>query len=81
MNRGTIIGATGGLIAGVSLGALALASPAMALFSHNSASVAAPAAAQLGGTGNVRPARRSNTGWVNIPSNAADGPTAIRNGT
>ena len=48
MNRGTIIGATGGLIAGVSLGALALASPAMALFSHNGASVAAPAAAQLG---------------------------------
>ena len=44
MNRGTIIGATGGLIAGVSLGALALAAPAMALFNHNTASIAAPVA-------------------------------------
>lgn len=49
MNRGTVIGAMGGLVAGVSLGAIALATPAMALFNHNGASLAAPAAAQLAG--------------------------------
>lgn len=47
MNRGTVIGAAGGLIAGVSLGALALAAPSFALFAPHGASVAAPAAAQL----------------------------------
>jgi serine protease Do len=66
MNRGTIIGATGGLIAGVSLGAIALAAPAMALFSHNGASVAAPAAAQLGASVAGQQAR-----WGSVP-NLAD---------
>jgi serine protease Do len=63
MNRGTVIGAAGGLIAGVSLGALALASPAMALFSHGGASVAAPAAAQLGATIAGQQAR-----WGTLPN-------------
>ena len=66
MNRGTIIGATGGLIAGVSLGALALASPAMALFSHNGASIAAPAAAQL-----ATSVAGQQTRWGSVP-NLAD---------
>lgn len=65
MKRGTIIGATGGLIAGVSLGALALASPSFALF-NNSASVAAPAAAQL-----ALPAISQQARWGNLP-NLAD---------
>ncbi|HVY89403.1 MAG TPA: Do family serine endopeptidase [Hyphomonadaceae bacterium] len=47
MNRGTIIGATGGLIAGVSLATLALAAPSFALFGNNAASVAASAAGQF----------------------------------
>lgn len=66
MNRGTIIGATGGLIAGVSLGALALAAPAMALFSHNGASIAAPAAAQL-----AAPLAGQQARWGSVP-NLAD---------
>ncbi len=66
MNRGTIIGATGGLIAGVSLGALALASPAMALFSHTGASIAAPAAAQL-----AAPVAGQQARWGAVP-NLAD---------
>jgi serine protease Do len=41
-----VIGAAGGLIAGVSLGALALASPSFALFSNNAGQVAAPIVAQ-----------------------------------
>jgi serine protease Do len=62
MNRGTVIGAAGGLIAGVSLGAIALASPAMALFSPNGASLAAPAAAQL-----ALPAISQQARWGNLP--------------
>ena len=65
MKRGTIIGATGGLIAGVSLGALALAAPSFALFNH-SASLAAPAAAQL-----ALPAMSQQARWGNLP-NLAD---------
>jgi serine protease Do len=48
MKRGVVIGATGGLIAGVSLGALALAAPSWASFNGiHGAQVAAPAVAQL----------------------------------
>jgi len=65
MKRGTVIGATGGLIAGVSLGALALASPSFALFNQG-ASVAAPAAAQL-----ALPAISQQARWGNLP-NLAD---------
>jgi serine protease Do len=47
MKRGVILGATGGLIAGVSLGALALAAPSWASFNGiHAAQVAAPAVAQ-----------------------------------
>jgi len=63
MNRGVVVGAFGGLVAGVSLGALALASPA---FSHNSASVIAPAAAQL-----TLPAMAQQARWGTLP-NLAD---------
>src|SRR5690606_19557286 len=49
--RGVIIGATGGLVAGVSLGALALAAPSWASFSGlQAAQVTAPAVAQLAGS-------------------------------
>ena len=65
MKRGTIIGATGGLIAGVSLGALALAAPSFAFF-NNGASLAAPAAAQL-----TLPAISQQARWGNLP-NLAD---------
>jgi serine protease Do len=48
MKRGVIIGATGGLVAGVSLGALALAAPSWASFNGlHGAQLAAPAVAQL----------------------------------
>jgi serine protease Do len=48
MKRGVVIGAAGGLIAGVSLGALALAAPSWASFNGiHGAQVAAPAVAQL----------------------------------
>jgi serine protease Do len=47
----------------VSLGALALASPALALFSHNGASVTAPAAAQLAASAAGQQAR-----WGSIPN-------------
>lgn len=66
MKRGTVIGATGGLIAGVSLGALALAAPSFALFNQSAASVAAPAAAQLS-----LPAISQQARWGNLP-NLAD---------
>ena len=66
MKRGTVIGATGGLIAGVSLGALALAAPAFGLFSHNASSTAATAAAQL-----ALPAISQQARWGNLP-NLAD---------
>ena len=66
MNRGVVIGAVGGLVAGVSLGALALASPSFALFSQNGASVAAPAAAQL-----ALPAMAQEARWGSLP-NLAD---------
>lgn len=62
MNRGVIVGAVGGLVAGVSLGALALASPSFALFSQHSASVAAPAAAQL-----ALPAMSQQARWGVLP--------------
>jgi serine protease Do len=66
MNRGVVIGAVGGLVAGVSLGALALASPSFALFSQNGASVAASAAAQL-----ALPAMAQEARWGSLP-NLAD---------
>ena len=66
MNRGVVIGAVGGLVAGVSLGALALASPSFALFSHEGASIAAPAAAQL-----ALPAMAQDARWGSLP-NLAD---------
>ncbi len=66
MKRGTVIGATGGLIAGVSLGALALASPSFALFNQNASSTAATAAAQL-----ALPAISQQARWGNLP-NLAD---------
>ena len=66
MKRGTVIGATGGLIAGVSLGAIALAAPSFALFNHNAGSVAAPVAAQL-----ALPAISQQARWGNLP-NLAD---------
>jgi serine protease Do len=66
MNRGVVVGAVGGLVAGVSLGALALASPSFALFSQNGASVAAPAAAQL-----TLPAMSQQARWGVLP-NLAD---------
>ncbi len=48
MKRGVVIGATGGLVAGVSLGALALAAPSWASFNGiQGAQVAAPVVAQL----------------------------------
>lgn len=65
MNRGVVVGAVGGLVAGVSLGALALATPALAHFS-NGASVAAPAAAQL-----TLPAMSQQARWGVLP-NLAD---------
>jgi|JI10StandDraft_1071094.scaffolds.fasta_scaffold98269_3 serine protease Do len=46
MNRGTVIGALGGLAAGVSIGAIALAAPSFAHLSQGS--TVAPMAAQLG---------------------------------
>lgn len=49
MKRGTIIGAVGGLIGGVSLGALALAAPSFAHLAPQGGSIVAPMAAQLGG--------------------------------
>ncbi len=66
MNRGVVIGAVGGLVAGVSLGALALASPSFALFAPNGASIAAPAAAQL-----ALPALAQDARWGSLP-NLAD---------
>ena len=66
MNRGVVIGAVGGLVAGVSLGALALASPSFALFSQQGASVASTAAAQL-----ALPAMAQEARWGSLP-NLAD---------
>lgn len=66
MNRGVVIGAVGGLVAGVSLGAMALASPSFALFSQNGSSVAATAAAQL-----ALPAMAQDARWGSLP-NLAD---------
>lgn len=66
MNRGVMIGAVGGLVAGVSLGAIALAAPSFALFSQHGASVAAPAAAQL-----ALPAMSQQARWGVLP-NLAD---------
>ena len=65
MNRGTLIGAVGGLVAGVSVGALALAAPSFAHLAQGS--TIAPMAAQLG-TSTVagQPAR-----WGSLP-NLAD---------
>ena len=66
MNRGVVVGAVGGLVAGVSLGALALAAPSFALFSQSGAVVAAPAAAQL-----ALPAMSQQARWGVLP-NLAD---------
>lgn len=66
MNRGAVIGALGGLLAGVSLGAVALAAPSFALFSHGNASVAAPMASQL-----AIPAVAQTARWGTLP-NLAD---------
>ena len=66
MNRGVVVGAVGGLVAGVSLGALALASPSFALFSQSGASIVAPAAAQL-----ALPAMSQQARWGVLP-NLAD---------
>jgi serine protease Do len=68
MKRGTMLGAAGGLIAGVSLTTLALAAPSYALFGSGSAaaSVAAPAAAQL-----AAPMAAQQTRWGVVP-NLAD---------
>lgn len=66
MNRGVVIGAVGGLVAGVSLGAMALASPSFALFSQNGNSVAASAAAQV-----ALPAIAQEARWGTLP-NLAD---------
>lgn len=65
MNRGTVIGAVGGLIAGVSLGALALASPSFALFSSGQSTVA-PMVGQVGIAAAGQQAR-----W-GVPGNLAD---------
>jgi len=62
MNRGVIVGAIGGLVAGVSVGALALAAPSFAHFSPNTASIAAPAAAQL-----ALPAMSQQARWGVLP--------------
>jgi serine protease Do len=62
MNRGVIVGAVGGLVAGVSLGAIALAAPSFALFSQHGASVAAPAVAQL-----ALPAMSQQARWGVLP--------------
>jgi S1-C subfamily serine protease len=66
MNRGVVVGAVGGLVAGVSLGALALAAPSFALFSQSGAVLAAPAAAQL-----ALPAMSQQARWGVLP-NLAD---------
>ena len=66
MNRGVVVGAVGGLVAGVSLGAIALASPSFALFSQNGASVAASVAGQV-----ALPAISQQARWGNLP-NLAD---------
>ncbi len=66
MNRGVVVGAVGGLVAGVSLGAIALASPSFALFSQNGSSVAASAAGQV-----ALPAIAQQARWGNLP-NLAD---------
>jgi serine protease Do len=66
MKRGTVIGATGGLIAGVSLGAVALAAPAFGLFNQSASSSGAAAAAQL-----ALPAISQQARWGNLP-NLAD---------
>jgi serine protease Do len=66
MNRGVVIGAVGGLLAGASIGALALAAPSFAHFPSESASLAAPMAAQLA-TGAVTQQAR----WGTLP-NLAD---------
>ena len=66
MNRGVVVGAVGGLVAGVSLGAIALASPSFALFSQNGSFVAASAAGQV-----ALPAIAQQARWGNLP-NLAD---------
>jgi serine protease Do len=66
MNRGVVIGAVGGLLAGASIGALALAAPSFAHFSNPSASLAAPMAAQLGTSAVTQQSR-----WGTLP-NLAD---------
>jgi serine protease Do len=66
MNRGVVVGAVGGLVAGVSLGALALASPSFAHFSPNGSSVAASVAGQV-----ALPAIAQQARWGNLP-NLAD---------
>jgi serine protease Do len=75
MNRSTILGAAGGLVAGVSLATLALAAPSHALFNGGpaasvaapaAASVVAPAAAQL-----AAPAAAQQARWGVVP-NLAD---------
>jgi serine protease Do len=65
MNRGTLIGAVGGLVAGVSIGALALAAPSFAHLAQGS--TIAPMAAQLG-TSTVA---GQPTRWGSLP-NLAD---------
>lgn len=62
MNRGVVVGAVGGLVAGVSLGALALAAPSFALFAQNGTMVGAPAAAQL-----ALPAMSQQARWGVLP--------------
>ncbi len=65
MTRGTIIGATSGLVAGVSLATLALAAPSFALFNGHGASVAAPMAGQVGASIAGQQARWGTVG--NLP--------------
>jgi serine protease Do len=71
MNRSTILGAAGGLVAGVSLATLALAAPSHAFFDAGpatsvtapaAASVVAPAAAQL-----AAPAAAQQARWGVVP--------------
>jgi serine protease Do len=64
MKRGAIIGATGGLIAGVSLGALALAAPSWASFNGiHGAQAVAPAVAQQ-----AAPALAQQGRWGVVPN-------------
>ena len=66
MNRGVVIGAVGGLAAGLGIGALWLAAPSFAHFYSSPAGIAAPMAGQLGAGASAQTAR-----WGAVP-NLAD---------